>query len=389
VLLVLGLVSIEAAVNMTITSVTTVSRTNYLSDNEASEALAQSIMPNDHFFRIEKITRKTKNDGAWLNFPTVSLFSSTANADLSKFFKKVGCESSTNAYSITGSTPLIDSLFSVRYGIYSSEPEDTGLISKIDAIDNMYLYENSYTLPLGFVFPYDFEGTWRDDFANPADVQNDMTEVLGARHVLEEMHSEVLGTSFSFTTEIAGDYYVYVSNNRVEKVNASMGERSKTFSNVNRGFLLELGWIEAGEEVTLRNEDNEQDLVAMAYRFVPEGLESVYNVLNQNSMKMETWTDTELKGTIEVDKAGLLFLSIPYDEGWTIRVDGEIEKPYKMFDTFLSVRLSEGSHEVSLEYMPQGLKTGAVITTASVLLLALSGFLSHASDKKKRKMRQY
>ena len=127
----------------------------------------------------------------------------------------------------------------------------------------------------------------------------------------------------------------------------------------------------------------------MAYRFVPEGLESVYNVLNQNSMKMETWTDTELKGTIEVDKAGLLFLSIPYDEGWTIRVDGEIEKPYKMFDTFLSVRLSEGSHEVSLEYMPQGLKTGAVITTASVLLLALSGFLSHASDKKKRKMRQY
>ena len=38
--------------------------------------------------------------------------------------------------------------------------------------------------------------------------------------------------------------------------------------------------------MTLRNDDNEQDLVAMAYRFIPEGLESVYNVLNRNSMEL-------------------------------------------------------------------------------------------------------
>ena len=47
-----------------------------------------------------------------MHFPSVSLFSSTANVDLSELFKKLGCESSTNAYSITGSTPLIDALFS-------------------------------------------------------------------------------------------------------------------------------------------------------------------------------------------------------------------------------------------------------------------------------------
>ena len=32
-----------------------------------------------------------------MHFPSVSLFSSTANADLSALFKKLGCESSTNA----------------------------------------------------------------------------------------------------------------------------------------------------------------------------------------------------------------------------------------------------------------------------------------------------
>ncbi|HBC99794.1 MAG TPA: hypothetical protein DC053_11310, partial [Lachnoclostridium sp.] len=81
------------------------------------------MLPGTSFYRIEKVTRKTKNDGAWLNFPTVSLFSSTANADLTAFFKKIGCEGSTNAYSITGSTPLVDALFAVKYGLYSEETE--------------------------------------------------------------------------------------------------------------------------------------------------------------------------------------------------------------------------------------------------------------------------
>ncbi len=112
--LALMLVSVEAAVNMTVTSVTTTGRSAYLKDNGEVRALTDSLLPSDTFYRIEKVTRKTKNDGAWMNFPSVSLFSSTASADLTEFFKSVGCEGNTNAYSITGSTPLIDALFSVR-----------------------------------------------------------------------------------------------------------------------------------------------------------------------------------------------------------------------------------------------------------------------------------
>ena len=71
-LLALFLVSIESAVNMTVTSVTTTSRTAYISDNEAVRKLVDSVLPADKFFRMEKVTRKTKNDGAWMNFPSVS-----------------------------------------------------------------------------------------------------------------------------------------------------------------------------------------------------------------------------------------------------------------------------------------------------------------------------
>lgn len=387
VLVALGVVALEAAVNTTVTSVTTTSRTSYVKDNESATKLTSSLMPNDSFYRVEKVNRKTKNDGAWLNFPTVSLFSSTANADLSKFFKKLGCESSTNAYSITGSTPLVDSLFAVKYALYQDETEASDTISTpVSKEEDMYLRQNTYALSLGFMVPYDVENNWQLNLTNPAEVQNDLSVVLGASPVLTEVPSEIKGTSFSFTAQDEGDYYVFVSNKKVEKVNAFIGERSKSFDNVSRGYLLELGTAKAGDKVTINNEDNEQDLIAVAYRFNPDGLKSVSDILSKNSLKLTKWSDTQIKGTVDANRAGLLFLSIPYDKGWTIYVDGKKVESYKVFDTFLSVHMTEGAHEIKLEYMPQGLKLGGGITLGSILILLVIAGIS-LGRKKKQPMR--
>lgn len=389
VLLALGVVALEAAVNTTVTSVTTTSRTSYVKDNKASIDLTESLLPNPDFYRVEKVTRKTKNDGAWMNFPSVSLFSSTANADLSKFFKKLGCESSTNAYSITGSTPLVDALFGVKYALYSEETGENEVSSLVSVQDDMQLWKNNYALSLGFMMPYDVENNWQLELTNPAEVQNDLSVVLGASPVLSEVPSEVKGKSFTFTPDTDGDYYVFVSNKKVEKVAALMGEKTKNFDNVSRGYLLELGYLKSGEEVTLRNDDNDQDLIASAYRFLPEGLESVYQVLNKNSLKLTKWTDTQIKGTVDADKAGLLYLSIPFDKGWSVKIDGKEAEPYKIFDTFLSVHMTAGTHEVSLEYMPEGLKAGGMITGGSILILLVLTGLAAGKNKKRKPMRTH
>ena len=389
VLLALGVVALEAAVNTTVTSVTTTSRTSYVKDNKASIDLTESLLPNPDFYRVEKVTRKTKNDGAWMNFPSVSLFSSTANADLSKFFKKLGCESSTNAYSITGSTPLVDALFGVKYALYSEETGENEVSSLVSVQDDMQLWKNNYALSLGFMMPYDVENNWQLELTNPAEVQNDLSVVLGASPVLSEVPSEVKGKSFTFTPDKDGDYYVFVSNKKVEKVAALLGEKTKNFDNVSRGYLLELGYLKSGEEVTLRNDDNDQDLIASAYRFLPEGLESVYQVLNKNSLKLTKWTDTQIKGTVDADKAGLLYLSIPFDKGWSVKIDGKEAEPYKIFDTFLSVHMTAGTHEVSLEYMPEGLKAGGMITGGSILILLVLTGLAAGKNKKRKPMRTH
>lgn len=371
VILALGVVSIEAAVNTTVTSVTTTSREAYTRDNKDVISLVGTLEPASDFYRIEKKTRKTKNDGAWMNFPSVSLFSSTANADLTKFFKRMGCEGSTNAYSITGSTPLVDSLMSVKYALHSEYMPNTDLMSYMRESGSTYLYENLYTLPLGFVVPSDFEENWQYQMDNPAEVQNDLCLILGSDDVLVPVDAMVTGSKCTFTADMAGEYYVYVQNKRVKGVKAALPSGSKSYSNVDRGYLLEMGRLNSGDEITLTAEESDEKLTAVVYRFSDRAMISLYDTLNEMPLHLTSWTDTKLSGTVDVKTAGLLFTSIPYDEGWTVTVDGEAVETKKAFEAFLALELSDGTHEITMTYFPKGFTTGACISGAAAVILLL------------------
>ncbi|MCI8950717.1 MAG: YfhO family protein [Lachnospiraceae bacterium] len=364
----LGLVSLEVAINTTVTSVTVTSRTSYVRDNEDVEILLEEAVPKDTFYRIEKMTRKTKNDGAWMNFPSVSLFSSVANADLSKLFKQLGCESSTNAYGIVGSTPLVNSLFAVRYGLYSGIPDAFPLITYIGESGDTYLYENAYTLPLGFMVPSDLENEAQLESGIPADVQNRLSELLGGGQVLSDAWGEVEGQTFRFTPERDGDYYIYVINKNVNEVTISKGEESKKYDHVNRGFFLELGWCLAGEEITATCTENEI-MDVRAYRFEESALRDIYENLKDGGMTVTLWRDTAIEGTVSAENPGLFFTSIPYDQGWTVTVDGQEVEGRKVLEAFLGFDLPAGDHEIQFHYYPPGMKTGLLLSAVSLLCI--------------------
>ena len=117
------------------------------------------------------------------------------------------------------------------------------------------------------------------------------------------------GKKFTFTSEENGQYYVYVTNKKVEKVTAAMGEKSKTFDNVDRGYFLELGYLVRGTEVELRCEDDgNPTLQAEVWRFDTEAFKEFYEKMDQNPVKLSKWTDTQLSGTIHADIAGTCLL---------------------------------------------------------------------------------
>lgn len=378
-LLALGLVSLEAAINTTATSVTITSRTNYVRDNE-EVAILVDFIPKDTFYRVEKMTRKTKNDGAWMNFPSVSLFSSVASADLSKLFKQLGCESSTNAYSITGSTPLVNSLFSVRYGLYSDYADEFPLLSYMGESGDTILYENAYTLPLGFMVPQALETELLPESGIPSEVQNRLAGILGGGPVLSDAWGEVNGQTFSFTPERDGDYYVYVVNKNIDEVTVNLPEESKKFDHVSRGFFLELGWCLAGQEIIVTCSGNEI-MDARAYRFEESALEEIYQNLEPGGMTVTQWRDTALEGVVYAEEPGLLFTSIPYDKGWTIQVDGQEIKGRKVMEAFLGVDLPQGQHQISFHYSPPGLKQGIILSIGSLLLFGIGMWLGRKQEE--------
>ena len=382
-LAVLGLVFCESAVNMAVTSIPTTSRTAYVKDNEDTMLLADSIR-SSVFYRIEKGESRTKNDGAWMNFPSASLFSSVASAAMSDFFKSVGCESSTNAYSVKGSTPFIDALFAARYGIYPDQQPADSLKEQIGRQGSMWLYENKHTLPVGFVMPQDMETNWVLDSGNPANVQNDLSSVLGVSNLLVPAEGVSEGKKFTFTADASGDYYVYVTNKKVEEVSAEIGERSLSFDNVDRGYFLELGYLPKGQEVILQSKtDGNPAMQAEIWRFDPEAMEEIYQCLSKSPLELSSWTDTGLAGSINTPEGGTMFTSIPYDKGWKIWVDGTAVSGRPVFDAFLGVDLEPGEHKIRLSYEPQGLKTGAVITGVSAAAVAALAVCGWMKNKKK------
>ena len=93
--------------------------------------------------------------------------------------------------------------------------------------------------------------------------------------------------------------------------------------------------------------------------------------LGQAPLQTENFTDSTLQGTICAPKDGVLFLSIPYDGGWSVRLDGMPVSVLPIGALFCGITLPAGVHTVSLWYTPPGLFAGIAIS-----MLSLTGLCS-------------
>ena len=155
----------------------------------------------------------------------------------------------------------------------------------------------------------------------------------------------------------------------MKQVSANYGYTEKSFNNVDRGYLLELGYLEAGDTVTLHSKTEGQSVSADVYRFDYNALRALQDVLQDESLELTSWKDTKLSGTITTEKGGVMMTSIPYDPGWKIFVDGVETDITEVKDTFLGVELTPGTHTIELRFMPQGLVLGGLITVLSLVML--------------------
>lgn len=72
--------------------------------------------------------------------------------------------------------------------------------------------------------------------------------------------------------------------------------------------------------------------------------------------------NNSIVGDIAVDENKLLFLSIPFDRGWSAKVDGVETKLLKANYGYMALQLPKGEHQIELYYVIPGMRLGIALS---------------------------
>lgn len=371
----------ELTVNFDVTGLDTVTRSSYvknLSDyaavlDAAEEKEKLESSTGAFFYRTEELERKTKNDAALSGYRSATQFSSLMNINVSHIYQDLGMEGGKNFYCINGATPLISSMLSLKYVIADNDREANPIRTLVAASGSTYLYENKFSLPLGFMVDDEVRYGW--DYKNGTGIQNqnELASLLGAtEEMLIEIPSESAAGASQITLEedgyIFATYSAITSDTLQEEISDG---RTKSFTKTSHGYILDLGYAQAGTTIKVTNTNNEK-VDIRAYRLNLNAVQQAYDTLNRQTMELTSFSDRKITGTIEVQTPGSLVFSIAKEDGWTVLVDGKKADPEIFAEAFLSIPLTEGTHEIELRYTTPGLATGALISLTAVGLFILS-----------------
>ncbi len=353
----------------------------YLEDNAAIESMVSKVAEEDKdFYRIEKITRRTKNDAAWNGYKGVSVFSSMANGSFTEYLGKLGFEQSTNAYSYYGYTPLTSALLSVKYVLSNDVLEDEVRYTLQDYNEDqdMYLYKVNYCLPLGFMVPSNLNKDLKLDGVNPFAIQNQFAQLVTKNEELEifkYMHATSQKKTCEIQVEEDAHVFVYVTS-YVDSVNMSAYNaetdfvKTKGFSGLNHRRILDFGEIPAGTKITVTTSDADaSSLQLYAYAYQADVFQQVYDTLSEQTLENISYDDNSVTADLNVKEDGLLYTSIIYDKGWTVKIDGKKSGYTSIAGALMAIPVKAGEHTIELVYYPQGKKLGDMISVCSVLIL--------------------
>ncbi len=375
VILVLALMAIvvsEAAINTDATGYSTISRTTYMKDNEAIKTLLDGI-DDDGFYRVEKTERRTKNDGAWLNYRSASEFSSTVLDGVEKFYKAFGFQASTNAFAYYGHTPLSAAILGVKYEISPEQIEDDPLVTCVGEEDGFYLYENKYSLPLAFLVNTSTQAKTDMNDKNPFAVQNDFVHEATGEKAIFTKGMEDTGKNPEYIVTNDGRVFIYIAD-KLDGVKATVTRNDeiiseKKYTSVEHGRIIDIGDLKKHDKVVFESTDEDVE----TFRIRPavmdyEKLDKAMQALGSSGLELEVFEDTYVKGTMNAEEDGLVFTTIPDNGGWSVYVDGREVKSWAFHKAFVSFNIEEGEHVIEFRYSSPGFFIGALLTVFAALL---------------------
>lgn len=391
---------------------------------------------NDNFYRTEMTFNNTLNDSMLLNFNGLTHSSSTNEKNIMNIVDSLGYKTaSTCEIYNQGSTIPVDSILGIRKLISAKNPK---IFSCYDHLENHYynvikdygdyvVYENPYALPIAFMVNdslktlqqdnidnlFDYTGSIFDSMVNEETNLYNKLEVtdiklnnVEAITELEENLYTKIDTEKDASIDITikskdnNPVYLFLKSNIYEEaidnniIGTIRGSAVEVISNggakyaqfTGLGYNIQfIGNYNDGEEIKVTIKlagDTTTIKEVQVYSCNMDNFEGVYENLSSNTIENTEYKDGYVKGdvTVTADKT-LLYTSIPYDEGWTLKVDGKDCEYIKILNGFIGVDLEEGQHTIEFKYKLPGFKVGLSISIISLIALVCIGIYNYKKKK--------
>ena len=388
----------------------TVDTDSYFQDTKAITEVKKEYQKNVET-RMELISGRMLDESIWHTLNGMTLFGSTAQGKVVDMMDQLGFYTGVNEYLYEGATPFTNNLISMKYQIY--RPYDTKYteFSLKESVGNVTVYKNPYRTALAYTMD-DLVQTWDYEDYNPFYVQNDLATSAfdvdelfhmvktakpqlndckitsdngDGEYVFENTSARPDNMVFTIRSTKTRRLYIHFDGSQVENtVIEKNGEQVLTGRLDSQ--IIYLGNVQKGDEICIKmqlKQDNEMSGVVRltAAELDEEVMEELAQRMQENAWKLTSAKGNHLSGTIHAQEDQMLFFSIPYDKGWTVKIDGKKVKTKALGKAFLTVKVPEGKHKVSLTYVSSGFKEGAILSVAGFVIFILIILFSQRKKK--------
>ena len=103
-----------------------------------------------------------------------------------------------------------------------------------------------------------------------------------------------------------------------------------------------------------------------AYFLHLSNFQTAINNLKNNQIENIIINQNYIKSTINAKEDGTLVFSIPYEDGFTVYLDGKKVETYPVYEMFTALDITSGHHKIEFKYIPVGFYAGLIVSLVSL-----------------------
>lgn len=344
--------------------------------------LATRLQKQDEgFYRVEKTYRYSRNDALLYGYNGITHYSSTYHAAVNRLFGAMGFVYRRSWDTFYSSTPVTDALFGVKYVLSKT---DIPAYSAVAGNRTVTAYENPYVLPVALAADAGLVDWTLPETDDPFAAQESLLSALCGRETavwkrpaVEEYNDAHL-TIFTLTMPHSGPLYAALpagSQTGASRLYVNGAYWGDCLS-ANSPNLLALGRFSIGGTVSVVLEKHESAQLAGSWFAVLDetALERETDLLQQGGLQLAQVQGATLTGRITVAEDQVVYLSLPYSDGFTVRADGKPVETFAISDSLLGARLPAGTVDLTVTYTAPGFTAGGILsllTAGGLAILAI------------------